>query len=168
MSSRNRVSVLGEFIHVVLQIKLAQQIFTCYDAKYVDSTWIRRLLCFQRTDGFVERRQMWDSTYTYSSDTTWNIWLIFRFIDFLEEETFRLRYRIIARKERGEENTGEEHFPLEEQPALSRWIPWPWWELLGSGEGMSYFIMGQSEKRGKESDRQPNQFFCKFGQKGEI
>lgn len=38
----------------------------------------------------------------------------FRFIDFLEEETFRLRHKVVARKERGKESPSKEHLPLEE------------------------------------------------------
>lgn len=38
----------------------------------------------------------------------------FRFTDILEEETFRLRHKMIARKEKGKENPGKEHLPLEE------------------------------------------------------
>lgn len=38
----------------------------------------------------------------------------FRFTDILEEETFRLRLKMIARKEKGKENPGKKHLPLEE------------------------------------------------------
>ena len=38
----------------------------------------------------------------------------FRFTDFLEKETFRLRHKVVARKERGKENPSKEHLPLEE------------------------------------------------------
>lgn len=38
----------------------------------------------------------------------------FRFTDILEEETFRLRHKMIARKEKEKENPGKEHLPLEE------------------------------------------------------
>lgn len=38
-----------------------------------------------------------------------------RFTDILEEETFRLRHKTIAKKEKGKENPGKEHLiPREE------------------------------------------------------
>lgn len=39
---------------------------------------------------------------------------IFRFTDFLEKETFRLRHKVVARNKRGKENPSKEHLSLEE------------------------------------------------------